>query len=151
METTFESASGSALQSLRTRITFIEAIELAAIGFALWCLLAIASPDTPASSPLEMIIFLAITEGAVLGSWLIYNVYIRIARAGGRIVDIGVWILATVLTSSYTFWAWSILDLNRMLMAKFLYLGEAPVEYAWSVQSKQVRKAWERARKANNI
>ena len=151
METTFESSPESALQSIRTRITTIEAVELAAIGFALWCLFTIASPKTPDTSLLNLIVFLAIIEGILLGSWVIYNAYIRIARAGGRIVDISVWILATVLTSSYTFWAWSILDLNRIVMSKLFYLGEAPVEFAWSAQSKQVRKAWERARKAGSV
>lgn len=151
METTFESSSESALQSLRGRITIIEAIELAAIGFALWCFFVIASPNTPNSSFLELLFFLTLTEGILLGSWIIYNVYIRIARAGGRIVDISVWILATVLTSSYTFWAWSILDLNRLLIAKLFYLGEAPVEFAWSSSSKQVRKNWEKTRKAGTI
>ena len=151
METTFESSPESALQSIRTRITTIEAVELAAIGFALWCLFTIASPKTPDTSLLNLIVFLAIIEGMLLGSWVIYNAYIRIARAGGRIVDIAVWILATVLTSSYTFWAWSILDLNRIVMSKLFYLGEAPVEFAWSAQSKQVRKAWERVRKASSV
>ena len=150
METTFESSPESALQSIRTRIALIEFIELTALGFALWCFFVLASPNTPNSSLLELIIFLVVTEGILLGSWVLYNIYIRIARAGGRIVDIGVWILATVLTSSYTFWAWSILDLNRILMSRLFYLGEAPVEFAWSAQSKQVRKAWERARKVSN-
>ena len=150
MHTTLESSSEPVLQSLRSKITVIEALELSAIGFALWCFLVIASPTTPNLSLLELLFFLTLTEGILVGSWGLYNIYIRIARAGGKIVDIGVWILATVLTSSYTFWAWSILDLNRILMAKFFYLGEAPVEFAWSVQSKQVRKAWEQAQKANN-
>ena len=151
METTFESSSESVLHSLRNRIAVIEFIELAAIGFALWCLLAIASSKTPDSSLLELISFLAIIEGMVLGSWLIYNAYIRIARAGGRVVDVALWVLASLLTSTYTFWAWSVLDLNRLLMSKLLYLGEAPVEFAWSSRSKQIRKIWERARKAGAI
>ena len=151
METTFETSSESELlQSLRTRIALLEFIELSSLGFALWCFFVIASPKTPDTTLVDLIVFLAMTEGVLLGSWMIYNLYIRIARAGGKIVDISVWILATLLTSSYTFWAWSLLDLNRILVAKFLYLGEAPVEFAWSVQSKQIRKMWERARKASN-
>ena len=150
METTFESSPESALQSIRTRITAIEAVELAAIGFALWCLFTIASPRTPDTSLLDLIIFLAVTEGILLGSWAIYNIYIRIARAGGRFVDIALWVIASLATSTYTFWAWSILDLNRILISRLFYLGEAPVEFAWSSQSKQVRKAWERARKVSN-
>jgi hypothetical protein len=150
METTFETSSGAALRAFCTRIALIEFIELGSLGFALWCFFVIASPNTPDSSLLDLIIFFTVTEGLVLGSWVIYNAYILIARAGGRIVDISIWILATLLTSSYTLWAWSLLDLNRLLMAKLFYRGEAPVEFAWSAQSKQVRKAWERARKVRS-
>jgi hypothetical protein len=32
-------------------------------------------------------------------------------------------------------------------MKKLFYRGEAPVEFAWSVRSKAIRKAWEEARK----
>jgi hypothetical protein len=88
-----------------------------------------------------------VIEGGLLGSWAIYNLYIRIARAGGRRVDVGLWIIAAAATGSYTFWAWTILDINRWIMKKLFYRGEAPVEYAWSSRSKQVRKAWEAARK----
>ena len=151
METTFESSSGSALQSLRTRIALIEFIELGSLGFALWCFFVLASTKTPDSTLLDLIVFLAVTEGALLGSWAIYNIYIRIARAGGRFVDVALWVLASLLTSTYTFWAWSILDLNRLLMSKWFYLGEAPVEFAWSSSSKQVRKVWEKAQKASSV
>ena len=108
METTFESSSESVLQSVRNKIALIEFIELPAIGFALWCFFVLASPNTPTSSPLDLIIFFAVTEGIFLGSWALYNIYIRIARAGGRIVDVALWVLASFLTSTYTFWAWSI-------------------------------------------
>jgi hypothetical protein len=151
METTFESSSESVLQSVRNKIALIEFIELGAIGFALWCFFLLASPDTPNSTPLELVIFLAVTEGMLLGSWALYNIYIRVARAGGRIVDVALWVLASLLTSTYTFWAWSILDLNRLLLTKFLYLGEAPVEFAWSSRSKLIRKIWEKAKKAGSI
>ena len=104
------------------------------------------NPSKP--SFLDLIIFLFITEGLLLGSWAIYNVYIRIARAGGRIVDIALWVVASLATGSYTFWAWTILDVNRFIMSRLFYCGEAPLEYAWSARSKQVRKGWEQMRKA---
>ncbi|HZM21525.1 MAG TPA: hypothetical protein VFC02_07270 [Anaerolineales bacterium] len=151
METTFESSSESVLQSVRNKIALMEFIELGVIGFALWCFFLLASPNTPNSTPLELVIFLAVTEGMLLGSWALYNIYIRIARAGGRFVDVALWVLASLLTSTYTFWAWSILDLNRLLISKFLYLGEAPVEFAWSSRSKQIRKIWEKSKKAGSI
>jgi hypothetical protein len=87
-------------------------------------------------------------ELALLGSWVIYNVHIRIARAAGRMVDIGLWIIASALTGSYIFWAWTILDVNRYVMAKLFYRGKAPVEYAWSIRSKQIRNMWGQTQKA---
>jgi hypothetical protein len=125
----------------------IEALELALLGFGVWSLLAIIPGNASKPGFLDLIIFLFITEGLLLGSWAIYNLYIRIARAGGRIVDIALWVLASLATGTYTFWAWTILDVNRFLISKLFYRGEAPVEYAWSARSKQVRKAWEQMRK----
>jgi hypothetical protein len=144
METTFEP---SLLQNFRTRIALVEFIELATLGFGIWSLLAIipGNPTKPSFS--ELILFLCVTEGLLLGSWAIYNIYIRIARAGGRIVDVAIWVLASLATGTYTFWAWTILDVNRFLMSKLFYRGEAPLEYAWSARSKQVRKLWEQMRK----
>lgn len=136
-------------QNLRTRITVIEAIELAAIGFGLWSLLAIIPGNAAAPNFVDLIIFLIITEGILLGSWVIYNFYIRIARAGGGKIDVALWIIASALTGSYTFWAWTILDINRLLITRLFYQGEAPVEYAWSARSKHVRKIWEESQKAS--
>ena len=151
MENILQSSSQTSLQSFRTRIALIEVIELAALGFAFWCFGAIVAISDSDINLLDQIVFLVITEGILLGSWAIYNVYIRLARAGGKIVDVGIWVVASILTSSYTFWAWTILDLNRTLVSRLFYRGEAPVEYAWSAQSKQVRKAWELARKAGSV
>jgi hypothetical protein len=144
METTFEP---SLLQNFRTKIAIIEFIELSALGFGFWSLIAIIPGNPVKASFLDLIMFLSIIEGLLLGSWAIYNVYIRIARAGGRIVDVGLWVVASLATGTYTFWAWTILDVNRFLMSKLFYRGEAPVEYAWSARSKQIRKAWEQMQK----
>jgi hypothetical protein len=104
METTMQSS----FPSIRSKIALIEAFELAGLGFALWCLGAIHA-ISEGESFFDQIIFFTITQGILLGSWAIYNGYIRIARAGGRIVDIGLWVIASSLTASYTLWAWSIL------------------------------------------
>lgn len=150
METTLQSSPQSTMRSFRTRIALIEFIELAALGFAFWCFGAIVAINDPDVSLVDQIIFLVITEGILLGSWAIYNGYIRLARAGGKIVDVGIWVIASILTSSYTFWAWTILDLNRMIISRRFYRGDAPVEFAWSAQSKKIRKAWEHAQKASS-
>ena len=135
-------------QNVRSRIATLEALELALVGFGFWSLIGLLSPKTPDSSMLDLTVFLIFTEGILLGSWLIYNTYIRIARAGGTRVDIALWIAASALSGSYTFWAWTALDINRLLIAKLFYQGDAPVEYAWSARSKKIRKLWEQARKS---
>ena len=146
METTFEPS----LPNFRNKIAAIEAIELSLLGFAFWCLGTFAALKEPGASLTEQIVFLIMTEGILLGSWAIYNAYIRIARAGGKLVDIGIWVIASLLTGTYTFWAWTILDVNRILLSKLFYRGEAPVEFAWSARSKQIRKMWEQMQKAGS-
>jgi hypothetical protein len=146
-----ESTMESSFPDIRSKLALIEVIEIASLGFAFWCLAAVVAFGKPQGSFSELITFLIGLEGILLGSWAIYNGYIRVARAGGRIVDIGIWFIALGLTASYTLWAWSILDINRIIIAKLLYRGDAPVELAWSWRSKQVRKAWEQARKAGYV
>ena len=151
MENILQSSSQTSMQNFRTRVALIEFIELAVLGFVFWCFGAIVAINNPDINPLDQIIFLGITEGILLGSWAIYNGYIRVARAGGKIVDVGIWVIASILTSSYTFWAWTILDLNRILISKLFHRGDAPVEFAWSAHSKKVRKVWEQTRKASSV
>ena len=147
METAFQP---SLQQNLRTRITVIEAIELALLGFGMWSLMATIPGNKSAPTFRDLINFLMIIEGILLGSWITYNVFMRLARAGGGRVDVALWMIASAFTGSYTFWAWTILDINRLLIARLFYQGEAPVEYAWSAKSKHVRKIWEKAQKAAN-
>jgi hypothetical protein len=147
METTLQP---SLQQNVRTRIAVIEFLELTLLGFGVWSLLAMIPGNPSKPNLFDLITFLFITEGLLLGSWAIYNVYIRIARAGGQIVDVALWVVASLATGSYTFWAWTILDINRFIMFKLFYCGAAPVEYAWSARSKQVRKSWEQMRKATS-
>jgi len=139
--------TSSPLQALRSKIALIEAIELSSLGFVLWVLISLITIGAPDVGLSNLIVIFIMIEGALLGSWLIYNLYIRIARAGGKVIDIALWIVATIVTASYTFWAWTILDINRWIIAKLFYRGEAPVEYAWSVRSKQIRKIWEATKK----
>ena len=147
METTFEP---SLLHNFQNRITTLEAIELSFLGFALWGF-GVYNAILDGQSLFDQIDILVFLEVILLGSWAIYNAYIRIARATGRILDVGIWILASILTATYTFWAWTILDVNRFIVSKLFYRGEAPVEYAWSWRSKYIRKAWEQARRAGSL
>ena len=147
METVFQPS----FSSLRSKITIIEAIELVILTFGLWSLATLVDSSDGSINYSEVFTYLIGLELIVLGSWIFYNVYIRLARAAGGRVDIALWVIASAFTGSYTFWAWTILDLNRLLMAKLFYQGEAPVEYAWSAKSKHVRKLWEQAQRTDSI
>jgi hypothetical protein len=128
----------------------LESAELAILGFGLWSLMALLPGILFNPTPIELFSVLLIIEGIIMGSWGIYNVHIRIARAAGPRVDIALWMIASAFTGSYTFWTWTIFDINRLMISRFLYCGEAPVEYAWSVKSKQIRKRWEQSHKASS-
>lgn len=146
METTFEPS----LPGFLNKMAVIEAFELSMIGFMVWGLLMLIPTDTPITITVALGI-LIIIEGAILVSWAIYLAYIRLTRGLYPRVDLRLRIVLALLTSTYTLWAWLMLDINRWILAKLVYRGEAPVEYAWSSRSKQARKEWEQAKRASTI
>jgi len=142
MENTFQPS----LPSFSSKMATIEAMELSTLGFLFWGLLMLIPTET-STTIVVAIGILVILEGAILGSWAIYLAYIRLTRGLYPRADLRLRILIAILTSTYTLWAWLILDINRWILAKLIYHGEAPVEYAWSSRSKLVRKEWEQANK----
>ncbi len=153
MEATFEpsvSTLRAKINAIRTKMAAIEAVELSSIGFLFWGLLMMIPTDPPATISVAVVL-LIVVEGALLGSWGIYLAYIRLTRGMYSRLDIRLRFAIAALTGLYTFWAWIILDINRWIMAKLVYRGEAPVEYLWSAKSKLARKEWETAQKAKNV
>jgi hypothetical protein len=146
MEATFEPS----VSTIRTKMAAIEAVELSTIGLLFLGLLMMIPTDPPATISVA-IVLLIVVEGALLGSWGIYLAYIRLTRGMYSRLDIRLRFAIAALTGSYTFWTWIILDINRWILAKLVYRGEAPVEYLWSAKSKLVRKEWEQAQKAKNV
>lgn len=143
METTFQPS----LPSFRSKMASIEAMELSIIGFLLTGLMMLIPTETQLDL-VSAVFFLVFVEGAIFGSWAIYLGYIRFTRGLHPLRDLRLRISLAVITSTYTLWTWIIFDINRWILAKLVYQGEAPVEYAWSAKSKLVRKLWEEARKA---
>lgn len=140
-------------ETIRRNLYAIEALELgglAAVGTLAIGLLASTQvePDEVNQFWQGLSMMITLVPMAALFLWGVYLLYIRLARAGGAWVDIGLWILLASITSSFTFWCWTVLDINRFIMSKLFYRGETPVEYAWSTGSKQRRREWEKARKA---
>jgi hypothetical protein len=131
---------------LRGRITALEAVELGGLGLLLTILSTLASLDDGVGVG-NVLAALVVIEGAIFLAWGAYNLFIFLARAGGPRVDVGLWVIASAATASAAFWVWTVLDINRLILAKLFYRGEAPVEYAWSSKSKRIRKEWETARK----
>jgi hypothetical protein len=146
MENTFEPS----LPSFLNKMAAIEAMELPILGFLLGGLLLLIPTETPTTLVVAFGI-LVIIQGVILGSWAIYLLYIRLTRGLYPRVDLRLRIVLALLTSTYTLWAWLILDINRWMLAKLIYRGEAPVEYAWSSRSKLARKEWEQANKSVQI
>lgn len=146
MEATFEPS----VSSIRMKMAMIEAIELSAIGALLSGLLILVPTETPTTITVAIALFVII-EGVILGSWAIYLAYIRLTRGLYPRADVRLRLGIAALTSTYTLWAWIILDINRWILSKLVYQGEAPVEYAWSSKSKLARKEWEQAQKAKNV
>jgi hypothetical protein len=142
------------VERIRHNLHAIEVIELSGLAVLLSLLFGLVG-ELYSSEPGRGVGLFLIALGvamcgailAVLFLWGVYVVYIRLARAGGSAVDIGLWILMAVITSSITFWCWTILDINRLILVKLFYQGETPVEYAWSLGSKKRRKEWELGRK----
>ena len=133
---------------LRSRLGAIEAVELGVLSLGVMVLMAVVGLTDPGITLVNVLAASVLIIGALFILWGSYNLYIRLARAGGGALDVGLWVIAAAATASVTFWAWSIFDVNRWIMAKLFYRGAAPVEYAWSAKSKQRRKIWEAARKA---
>jgi len=138
------------VERIRRNLYAIEAIELSGLSLLLGLiigLIALSMYTGPSQNvgayfwegPRAVLI-------AVLFMWGAYLVYIRLARKSLQ-TDVLLWVVLSVITNSLTFWVWTFLDINRLIMAKLLYKGEAPVEYAWSYDSKQRRQEWEKAHK----
>lgn len=143
MEITFQPS----LPGFLKKMAVIEAMELSILGFLLWGLVVFIPTETPTT--IEMAIgFLIIIQGGILGSWAIYLAYIHLTRGLYPRADLRLRIVLAIFTSTYTLWAWIFLDINRWILSKLVYRGEAPVEYAWSSKSKLARKVWEQQQKA---
>jgi hypothetical protein len=146
MEAVFEPS----VSPIRSKMATIEAIELSIIGILFWGLFVMIPTETQLDL-VTMIVALVVFEGAILGSWAIYLAYIRLTRGLYPRADVRLRIGIAALTGMYTFWAWIVLDINRWILSKLIYQGEAPVEYAWSSKSKLRRKEWEQAQKAKQV
>jgi hypothetical protein len=132
-------------QRIRANIHLIELTELGTLGVAFAGLAnVLAPPDS-----LSITFFsLVLAPGALWALWGIYMLFITIGRATGRRVEFAIWIVAAAMTASFTFWCWTVLDINRLLMSKLFYQGSRPVEYAWRTDSKQRARRYDAMRRS---
>jgi hypothetical protein len=136
------------MSKLRTNLYLLELLELTIVGLVLATLMNVVAPNVGENPSQTNALMMVVVPLLLIGCWFLYMTYIKIARAGGKVVDILLWVGASIATASFTFWCWTILDLNRFILAKALYRGAVPVEYAWSHASKQRRKVWNAQQRA---
>ena len=134
----------SLIKRIRNNLYVLELIELFILGFGFAGLVNIVTWDGNIFAALLIQVMIPLGLGVL---WLGYMLYIVIARNTGKVVDIFMWVVLAITTSSFTFWYWSILDINRLMIAKFFYTGHVPVEFAWSFKSKARRKVWDKLNK----
>ena len=134
----------SLIKRIRNNLYALELIELFILGFGFAGLVNIVTWDGNIFTAALIQIGLPLGLGVL---WLGYMLYIVVARNTGKAVDILLWVVLAIATSSFTFWYWTILDINRLIMAKLFYTAHVPIEFAWSFKSKARRKAWSKLNK----
>lgn len=141
---------------LRTRLHALEAIEITMIGLGITAVMgAVVAPQQitaigPWGFLLELVsVGVLLTLGPLL-AWSLYTGFVVIT-CPALVLDLGLWLAASALTSGFAILFFTAFDLNRLLVAALLYRGEAPVAYAWSYGSKRRRREWLRARRAITI
>jgi len=139
-----EKDNTSLIKRVRNNLYALELIELFILGFGFAGLVNIVTWDGNIFTAALIQIGLPLGLGIL---WLGYMLYIVIARNTGKVVDILLWVVLAIATSSFTFWCWTILDINRLMIAKLVYTGHMPIEFAWSFKSKARRKAWNKLNK----
>lgn len=139
-----ETDNTSLIKRVRNNLYALELIELFILGFGFAGLVNIVTWDGNIFTAALIQMGLPLGLGVL---WLGYMLYIVIARNTGKVVDILLWVVLAIATSSFTFWYWSILDINRLMIAKLFYTGHVPVEFAWSFKSKARRKTWNKLNK----
>jgi len=129
----------SFIKRVRNNLYALELIELFILGFGFAGLVNIVTWDGNIFAAVLVQIGIPLGLGVL---WLGYMLYIVVARNTGKVVDILMWVVLALATSTFTFWYWTILDINRLIMAKLFYTGYVPIEFAWSFKSKARRKTW---------
>lgn len=127
----------------RDNLLLVELVEIPVLAILWFLFIFTIDPSVRQLSPLQYVLVAVGAPAIFLGFWGTYLGYIRVARWGGPLVDIGLWVVVSLVTAGTTFLAWTILDINRRILVTFAYRGAIPPEYAWSMSSKAARKQWE--------
>jgi hypothetical protein len=138
-----KSKESNIFQRIRRKLRLVEAIELGVLTVAL--VLLAGNNSQSGSDTLLILLSFFIT---FLFFWGWYLLHIRLARAGGTWVDVILWIIEGVFTLGVSVVALLIFDINRFIMVRLFYRGDAPVEYACSPGSKARFKSWRDSQQA---
>jgi hypothetical protein len=139
------------MERVRRNIYAIEAIELSGLGIALGLLGGLIGKTAPdaieASFIVTFIAFIALACTSLLVMLFVWGLYLLQMKIMPRL-PLGCLVVG-VIVSSLAYGAGivvviliSIFDLNRLILAKSLYLGDAPIEFFWSPASRIQYAEW---------
>jgi hypothetical protein len=140
-------------ERIRRNIYALEAIELAGLSMLLVLVLGLIGISSPSANQDYwsglVITTLCIVPAAGLALWGLYLLQLKILIP----LPVGCLIVG-VIVASLVYGAGiimilliSLFDLNRQILSKSLYLGDAPVEYFWSPRSRVQHSAWNQRNK----
>lgn len=143
----------SLIERARQNILVLEAIELTVLFillglFTVWLGMSDGAPSDELL--INIIVVLFVMGGAVVSvlvAWGMYLLVIRIMRRLPLWIFVPLVIVSGGLALGVVV-VISLFDLNRLMLARLLYNGEAPVEYFWSKESSQALEAWKRGERA---
>ncbi len=135
------------IERLRGNLYALELVELTAWGFLLATFVNVVVPSQGSNALAITALVQFFIPAVFVAAWLIYAICIRLARAlGGQAGPMALWIgigFAIFLSGGTIVVLVTLLDLNRFLVSRLLYRGDAPAEYLWNPNSLARRRAWD--------
>lgn len=132
----------NAVNLVRKNIYLLEIVELFALNL-LWIVWWLFS-----GRPFDYLVnLILISYFIVLCAWAFYLLMVFIWRTTSIWLLVGLAVLSGgIAIGVYAFLG--LFDLNRLMLDKVAYRGEAPLEYFWNKESSENLREWKKARKA---
>ncbi len=136
---------------IRHNIYFLEMTEWVLLGLAVTILGHVAEGSMH-TLIVEIALFPSIWKVFSLIFWFIWGIYLLLIRWIRWYLPVPDWVLLILVLLSggvaiVVYGSILLFDVNRLILVKTVYVGEAPVEYFWEKASTKRLQAWKQARK----